>query len=556
MDFGEVLQTAKQNGSSKQQIQYYSTKFAPPKKEQRNKTVSVNVQKFLARKEAEEKQKMEEARRRKEKLLELRSHDKKATRRVSVMLKRTKSANKAVIEDAKDADNTAVTLVGPSQPDEDDYGYVSKESEALYNKMMEKYNKMPEEDKFAMGKRKVSTNLSNTKEKVMAALERERLEASLPHRRKRKHQSSESLEPERSEVSPKYENEKKKEKTKFKAAPPVNFDDLLKLAAKKQHEPIIIEPKKVEEERLLTKKQKKEMEKEKEWRDRKESRGKPQPENRNTILKPPQAVNGAPTNDIKNIKKPEFKVPIAKPSLPSSNPPKIQSEKNPIAKDINKRVEKLPQKINDKERIEREKLLMKNPNLPSLNRNGEKKPIQSLTNGKRKELNSKDLQKRPLDVRPQKMQDIKPKEFPPKDLKPKQFHPSDLKPKQFPPPDVKKKQFPSKDVKRKPLVVNKGRILDDDDDYDSEMDDFIDDGPDEEQDYSSIIGQIFGYDKRRYKQYDDDDDTDNMESTFAQQMREECISTKIGIKEDLEDMQREEEEKKLKAQRMKKLRRV
>ena len=41
-------------------------------------------------------------------------------------------------------------------------------------------------------------------------------------------------------------------------------------------------------------------------------------------------------------------------------------------------------------------------------------------------------------------------------------------------------------------------IYDDDDDseYDSELDDFIDDG-DEEEDYSSHIKAIFGYDKSR-----------------------------------------------------------
>lgn len=103
------------------------------------------------------------------------------------MLKRTKSANQSVIEDAIDNDNTAVTLAGPMQPDEDDYGYVSQEASQFYNKMMEKYNKMPEEPKFDMSKKKVSTNLGSTKDRVRAALEREKEEAMLPHKRKRKH---------------------------------------------------------------------------------------------------------------------------------------------------------------------------------------------------------------------------------------------------------------------------------------------------------------------------------------------------------------------------------
>lgn len=41
------------------------------------------------------------------------------------------------------------------------------------------------------------------------------------------------------------------------------------------------------------------------------------------------------------------------------------------------------------------------------------------------------------------------------------------------------------------------RIEDDDSEYDSEMDDFIDDG-DEEEDVSSHIRAIFGYDKQKY----------------------------------------------------------
>lgn len=58
------------------------------------------------------------------------------------------------------------------------------------------------------------------------------------------------------------------------------------------------------------------------------------------------------------------------------------------------------------------------------------------------------------------------------------------------------------------------------------MDDFIDDGPEEGQNYSKYISEIFGYDKKRYR--DEDFDDREMESTFAQQMREEYISKKIG----------------------------
>lgn len=100
-----------------------------------------------------------------------------------------------------------------------------------------------------------------------------------------------------------------------------------------------------------------------------------------------------------------------------------------------------------------------------------------------------------------------------------------------------------------PAAKRPNRIADDDDDdseYDSEMDDFIDDGDDVE-DYSSHIKEIFGYDKSRYRLIDED--VDNMESSYAQQMKEESISKKIGIMEDLEDMRLEAEEKKAKAKK-------
>lgn len=73
-----------------------------------------------------------------------------------------------------------------------------------------------------------------------------------------------------------------------------------------------------------------------------------------------------------------------------------------------------------------------------------------------------------------------------------------------------------------------GRICDNYEDYDSDINDFIDDGPEEDnEDYSKHISEIFGYDKSKYRQIDDEDDI-VMESNFAQQLKEEYVSTKIG----------------------------
>lgn len=74
--------------------------------------------------------------------------DPKALRKIQKTLKVIKSANKSVLEDAVDRDNTAVTLNGPDQPDQDDYGYESQEAAAIYAKMMQKYSKIPDQPKF------------------------------------------------------------------------------------------------------------------------------------------------------------------------------------------------------------------------------------------------------------------------------------------------------------------------------------------------------------------------------------------------------------------------
>lgn len=134
------------------------------------------------------------------------------------MLKSTKSANKSAIMDAVDKDNTAITLAGPIQPDEDDYGYVSQEAAAFYQKMMEKYSKMPEESKFSLTKKRVSTNLSNTKDRVKAALEKEKEDALLPHRRKRRNKEGIEYEEEPEDDTPKQNKPKAKP-----PPPPMNF---------------------------------------------------------------------------------------------------------------------------------------------------------------------------------------------------------------------------------------------------------------------------------------------------------------------------------------------
>lgn len=99
----------------------------------------------------------------------------------------------------------------------------------------------------------------------------------------------------------------------------------------------------------------------------------------------------------------------------------------------------------------------------------------------------------------------------------------------------------------KPKESKKRHVLEsDDDEYDEEMDDFIDDGDSYAPggDISAEIKKIFGYDRSKFR--DDDDDDINMEARFADVMKEEARSARLGRLEDLEDMRKEEEYKKAK----------
>lgn len=426
--------------------------------------------------------------------------DKKATRRVNVMLKRTKSANQSVIQDAVDKDNTAVTLAGPSQPDEDDYGYVSQEAAAFYNKMMEKYSKMPDEPRFSLEKKKkvTPTNLNGLKDKVIAALDREHE----PVSRKRKR----TVESEKECVRTEEEEPKKLLKAKPPPPPPMNFADLLKIAEKKQFEPIVIEQKeKKDEERLLTKKQKKEMEREREWRERKEGKGQKIPKLNGASGEGRNEANGRIPKVINGIKQEaSSKTSEVAGKISTPTKPEILHKQKPAAK--HQPVVALDKPKNDRFPLKTDNTITKKPEIPKLKPSNIPKPPPSSS------LLKGALQK-PIEKKPLEKSLEKPKPSP--SVK------NEVRPKHFPPKDVR-----SGDIRRKP-TVNKRRILDDDEeDYDPEMDDFIDDGPEEHEDYSKYISEIFGYDKSKYRYMDEDDD--HMESSFSQQLKEEYFSTKIG----------------------------
>ncbi|XP_077277383.1 protein SPT2 homolog [Temnothorax americanus] len=569
MDFGTLISVAQKNETKKQTVPCYQTKFEPPKKQSKqSKTLSNNIKKFLARKEEEERQKALEERRKKENLLALR--DQKTQNRINKHLKVCKAANKSVIEDAIDNENTAITIAGPSQPDEDDYGYESQAASALYNQFMSKYNSLPPEKPiFSTSEARTAKDIASTKDRVKQALKQQELEDSSGHRRKRKSsvlnvketEVDEKVEKNSKEVKDKVKENKdekpKDEKPKVKRKslpPPMGFAELLKLAEVKQHEPVVIEVKpKIENERPMTKREKMEYIQEKE---RKEQREKKNLEVKKTsITSTPNKLDKMQLN----------KVPKASDKSVISNST-LNKSTFKFTTTISKQV---TNKSDDKHNIEKSN---SNKNSPKNELLEERKKLEA----ERKQLEEMrrviEEEKKKLAQSKNKLEDIKSqpsnklnltkpksinKQISSKDIKPRQFPPSDLKlqsslanskPKQSPPPDIK--LLKSKTVVRK--TSNKRCIYDDEED-DSDLADFIDDGPEDnnEYNYSKHISEIFHYDRTRYKNIDDEDDT-AMESNYAQQLKEELISSKMGYIEDLEDMRMEALEKKRKANLRKK----
>lgn len=232
--------------------------------------MSNGIQKFLEEKKLEDERKAREARIKLAEKVARRSG--KEQRKIDKSLKVIKSSKKFYSGDAALDENTALTLQS-EQPDEDDYGYTSTTSDIMHKKLMEKYHTLPEEKKFSSGlgshKAMTKEEMQRTKDRVKNSFNTIEDNKQVPQQRstqsKHKHDrdirngagSSSSALPGPS-LDKKVVN---KPRPKLKAAPIVDFQQLLKLAEQKQHEDITIEmPVKKEPERLLTLKEKRELE--------------------------------------------------------------------------------------------------------------------------------------------------------------------------------------------------------------------------------------------------------------------------------------------------------
>ncbi|KAH0947247.1 hypothetical protein HN011_007642 [Eciton burchellii] len=547
MDFSTLISVAQENEANKQTVPCYRTKFTPQKKEtKQSKTLSDNIKKFLARKEEEERHKALEEKRKKDNLLALRDH--KAQSRINKHLKVCKSANKSVIADAIDNENTAITMAGPSQPDADDYGYESQAASALYNELMNKYNSSSEKPIFNTNEKRIAKDIASTKDRVKQALKQQELEENNGHRRKRKSCALTAKETQDRKTEENIENKVKEEdknykiKSERKMPPPMEFAELLKLAEKKQYEPVIIDIKpKIDEERPMTKRQRKEWEylQEKERRERERMNSQ--------ILKKTNSTSSK-SNKTQLNKIPKKPLNINSTQNKNSLKPIANISEKIIDKSNNKHSTEKVQNISKDDLLEeRKRLEIERRHLEEMRRAIEEEK-KRLAQTKNKQANAKSQPSNAIITKSklidkQITKNIKLRSSPSEDLKSL----SNNKSKQFSLPDIK--PVKSKKIAKKPFMLDKKRRIydDDDDEYDSDLDDFIDDRTQEDQeDYSKHISEIFGYDKNKYKHIDDEDDI-IMESNFAQQLKEEYESTKIGIMEDLEDMRMEALGKKKKA---------
>jgi protein SPT2 len=360
------------------------------------------------------------------------------------------------------------------QPDEDDYGYTSNISDEFHKKLMAKYKTLPEEKKFSSGSGK---HKAMTKEEIQRAKDRVKNALTIndddQHFRQGPQQRTSKIRSEKSENSkalPAVEKKQDKPKPKIRPAPIVDFQQLLKLAEQKQHEDITIEmPSKKEPERLLTSKEKRELE---ELEAMKRARMKP---NRipklGAIPKLGESSKHDKNNNESSGKKPT--AAVVKPSQTQRPEPKAPEARSTGASEKFKKPPPAPSsstKLRD--------ALQKNGNAaprPSTSSNHKvpsststskagssngRLPVKPTANGKPSSSSAAASSKpRPSTSKAPE----KPRDFPPKDLmRSREFPPKDLqRSREFPPKDLmRSREFPPRDLKRPkqpPLQVSKKR---------------------------------------------------------------------------------------------------
>jgi len=592
LGFAQLLGIAQVNQKDKtvSDVKLLKTKFNGVKKEKREKgKVAPNVQKFLQQKEAEEKRKRIEEKIKLQKLNELRTD--RAKNKIAKHLKVTKSANKAVLDDAVDKKNTAATLSGRKQCDEDDYGFESKASASIYEKLMSKYEADPDDPmaKFNKSKPKELKDLQGAKDRVRQALRKEEDDPPIPGKRRRKKKEGtadkddgfiddsirggtkyvsnyEKKEDDKKSLDKKKREEearKKRLQNARKAPPPVDFQSLLKLANEKKDIPVKVDKKvKLKDsefgDRPMTKQEKEDYMRENEARLRKEGKWKektPPPKIEKIERKPEKSLADEKPRYEKPKPRPEpgpmFHSAVKK-SMPPPEKRKEDAERSALErekrememkmKELERRTGEMEKKHKLAEYNERKRQEYEKKKEEQMRKELREKQERRKMESEKKELNDMQAKYKEMQRKMKEMED-KMKGRGGSSGKGEKRDINSVQARTF----IGEKRRPEP-KKRKGDDGYKRRIeSDSEEDYDSEMDDFIDDS-DSRVDISAEIRNIFGYDKRRYR--DEDFDDRSMENNkFSSIMMEEARSARIGRMEDLEDMRREEEELKRKKNR-------
>jgi len=605
LGFAQLLGLAQDNQADKT----ISSKQLARKREQKREKgkIAPNVKKFLEKKEVEERRKRIEKKLELEKLNEARSAADK--NKINKHLKVTKSSNKSVLDDAINSRDTADTLLGRKQCDEDDYGFASKTSQGLYEKLMSKYEADPEDPmaKFSRAQPKEKKDLSSAKERVKEALKREQEERYGPRKRRSRVDGdrirnisgedgggggseksssngglskieSEKEKKKEEERKSKSERERKEEEARRKrkqmaknAPPPIDFQSLLKMANEKKDIPVNLEKIKKKSgkegemrDRPMTEQEKKEFMREQESRLRREGKLPPKE-------KPIERRSNGPELDLRDSRGKEKKETgpmfhqAAKKMMPQV--PDFEKEKKEMERKMKEQMEKMKELEKkemefkmQKQKEEERKLVDEKRKLAMYNEKKKQDYEKRREEERRKEMERMRMKK--SEGNKKEMEDMKAKY---KEMERKMEEMKrrlnggagsssssgkrDVR-------EVEARRFPGEKGYREERGGGsaswKNRIeSESEEEYDSELDDFIDDS-DAKIDVSKEIRSIFGYDKRKYR--DEDFDDRSMENNkFSSIMMEEARSARIGRQEDLEDIRREEEENKRKM--MKKFRR-
>lgn len=381
--------------------------------------------------------------------------DPKIQKKVEKSLKVFKSSKKFYTGDKTLDENTALTLQN-EQPDEDDYGFASSTSDIFHQKLMEKYQKLPTESKFAksLNQKKGKANAQDDSEDHHFKNGHRDRVSKLKGETSSKSNGSSSKSSQSSHVDKKAPEEKPK--PKLKAAPIVDFHELLKLAEKKQHEEIMIDvPTKKEPERLMTSKEKKEQEELEAWRKSKlkpQSSAIPKIAKLGAIPKVGESIkhdknnNNSKGEEVRRTNGLDKKVTSIKPTSSSST---VDRQKlKPTSNSPQSNSSKLRDALTNSEKSSK---------------------VPSTSKASSSSLKSRDPPPKPGTSRPsQPLKSDRPstskevsktREFPPKDLqKTREFPPRDLqKTRDFPPRDLQRsREFPPRDLKR-PMYDKKPR---------------------------------------------------------------------------------------------------